>query len=280
MIRYSGLVLMAIACGSAFGQAPAITKGGVVDAASFSAGRPVSAGNIVAIFGTNLATKLTQTDSVLLSTTLGNVSVTFNGINAALQFVAPTQINAQVPWNVLPDGSSGTVNAVVTSQGVPSAPEPVTINAFGPGVYAASGHAFAINVQDPTSTRYVSFAAPVDTFGTGCAIVPQPSTCAFKAFPARVNDALLVYAGGLGALDNPVPTGGLPDSGVVARAKTQPVVLVNNVPASVAYAGASSYVGVYQINMTVPQVAAGSALPFQIQVGGLTTPASTTIAVE
>src|SRR6185369_14731759 len=113
--------------------------------------------SIVAIFGTNLATKTVATDSVLLSTTLGNVSVSFNGINAGLQFVAGTQINAQIPWNVLPAGTSGTVNAVVTSAGQSSAPEPVTINAFGPGVYQANNHAFAINAQDPTTIRYGSF---------------------------------------------------------------------------------------------------------------------------
>ena len=48
----------------------------------------------------------------------------------------------------------------------------MTINQFGPGVYAASGHAFAINAQDPNSVRYASFAAPVNTFGTGCDQTP------------------------------------------------------------------------------------------------------------
>lgn len=279
VFRY-GLLTAVICCSASAQQAPKINAGGIVDAASFSAGRPVSAGNIVAIFGTNLAAQLTTTDTVTLSTQLGNVSVTFNGINAALQFVAPGQINAQVPWDVLSAGTNGTVNAIVTSQGVPSAPEPVTINQFGPGVYAASNHAFAINAQDPNSTRYASFAAPVDTFGTGCATVPQPASCLYKAFPAQVGDVLIVYAGGLGALDNAVQTGQLPPAGVVARTTTTPTVLVNNVPADVLYSGMSTFVGVYQINVRVPQVAAGSALPFQIQVGGLTTPASTNIAVQ
>jgi uncharacterized protein (TIGR03437 family) len=257
------------ACSSAWGQAPSISKGGIIDSAEFAVGRPVSAGSIVAIFGTNLAAKLVQTDSTALSTTLGNVSVTFNGINAALQFVAPGQINAQVPWNVLPAGTNGAVNAVVTSQGLSSAPEPVVINQFAPGVYAASGHAFAINVQDPNSQRYGSFAAPVGTFGT-----------VYPAFPAQVNDVLIVYAGGLGPLSSAVPTGGFPPAGVFPTTTTQPTVLVNNVPAPVAYSGVSSYVGVYQINMTVPQVPSGSALPFQIQIGGITTTNATTIAVQ
>jgi uncharacterized protein (TIGR03437 family) len=281
MKRLTGLFLGGLlAAGALFGQAPVISDGGVIDAADFSVGRPVSAGNIVAIFGNNLATQLTLTDSVALSTTLGNVSVTFNGVNAALQFVSPGQINAQIPWNVLPAGQNGAVNAVVTSAGASSAPVAVTINQFGPGVYAASGHAFAINAQDPNSVRYASFAAPVNTFGTGCDQTPLPASCTYKAFPAQTGDVLLVYVGGLGPLDNAVQTGQLPATGVIARTTTTPMVLVNNVPAEVLYSGMSSFVGVYQINMRVPPGVTGGALPFQVQIGGLTTKNSTNIAVQ
>lgn len=281
MKRITGLFLGGLlAAGALFGQAPVISDGGVIDAADFSVGRPVSAGNIVAIFGNNLATQLTVTDTVTLSTTLGNVSVTFNGVNAALQFVSPTQINAQIPWNVLPAGQNGTVNAVVTSAGSSSAPVAVTINQFGPGVYQANGHAFAINAQDPNSVRYASFAAPVNTFGTGCDQTPLPSSCVYKAFPAQTGDVLLVYVGGLGPLDNAVETGQLPPAGVIARTTTIPTVMVNNVPAQVLYSGMSSFVGVYQINMIVPPGVTGSALPFQVQIGGLTTKNSTNIAVQ
>ena len=281
MKRLTGLFLGGLlAAGALFGQAPVINEGGIIDAADFSVGRPVSAGNIVAIFGNNLATQLTVTDSVTLSTTLGNVSVTFNGVNAALQFVSPGQINAQIPWNVLPAGQNGTVNAVVTSAGASSAPVAVTINQFGPGVYQASGHAFAINAQDPNSVRYASFAAPVNTFGTGCDQTPLPASCVYKAFPAQTGDVLLVYVGGLGPVDNPIQTGQLPPTGVIARTTTTPTVLVNNVPADVLYSGMSSFVGVYQINMKVPPGVTGGALPFQVQIGGLTTTASTNIAVQ
>jgi len=281
MKRLTGFFLGGLlAAGALFGQAPVISEGGVIDAADFSVGRPVSAGNIVAIFGNNLATQLTVTDTVTLSTTLGNVSVTFNGVNAALQFVSPGQINAQIPWDVLPAGQNGTVNAVVTSAGASSAPVAVTINQFGPGVYQANGHAFAINAQDPNSVRYASFAAPVNTFGTGCDQTPLPASCTYKAFPAQTGDVLLVYVGGLGPVDNPVQTGQLPPTGVISRTTTVPTVLVNNVPAEVLYSGMSSFVGVYQINMKVPPGVTGGALPFQVQIGGLTTKGSTNIAVQ
>ena len=281
MKRLSGLLFAGVlAAGAAFGHAPVISDGGIVEAAGFAAGRPVSAGNIVAIFGSNLATQLTVTDTVTLSTTLGNVSVTFNGVNAALQFVSPGQINAQIPWDVLPPGQNGTVNAVVTSAGASSAPAAVTINQFGPGVYQANNHAFAINAQDPNSVRFASFAAPVNTFGTGCDQTPLPASCVYKAFPAQTGDVLLVYAGGLGPLDNQVQTGQLPAAGVIEMTTTIPTVPVNNVPADVLYSGMSSFVGVYQINIRVPPGVTGGALPFQVQVGGITTTPNTNIAVQ
>lgn len=268
------ILITALASCPAFGQVatPAINSGGIIDAASSSVGRPVSAGNIVAIYGSNLAGQIASSDTVPLSTTLSNVSVTFNGISAALQFVAPGQINAQIPWNVLPPGTNGTVNAVVTSQGVPSAPEPVVINQFGPGVYEATiggvQHAFAINATDPTSERYGSFAAPTGSVGS------------YPAFPAQVNDILLVYAGGLGAVNATIATGAAPSDGS-ATTVTSPTVMVSNAPAHVLFSGLSpGYPGVYQVNVTVPQVISGNALPFQIQIGGITSTSATTIAVQ
>jgi uncharacterized protein (TIGR03437 family) len=260
-------LLTAMAACPVFGQAPSINPAGVVDAASFAPGRPVSAGNVVAIFGSNLATQIATADTVPWSFTLSNVSVTFNGITAPLQFVAPGQINAQIPWEVLPAGTSGTVNAVVTSQGVPSAPQPVVVNLFGPGVYTYNNHAIAINITDPTSQRYGAFAAPTGTVGT------------YPAFPAQVNDVLFVYAGGLGAVSAAPPDGAAATTTVTTN--TTPTVLVNNVPAAVSFSGlAPVYPGVYQINLQVPQVASGNALPFQIQIGGITSTSAANIAVQ
>ena len=62
---------------------------------------------------------------------------------------------------------------------------------------------------------------------------------------------------------------------------TTPTVLVNNVPAAVSFSGlAPVYPGVYQINLQVPQVASGNALPFQIQIGGITSTSAANIAVQ
>jgi len=121
---FRALLLLPLAMGAILAQTPAVNVNGTVNAASFAPDQPVAAGSLVAIFGTQLATGLAAADTVPLSTTLGGTSVTINGIPAPLDFVTTGQINAQVPFNVFPDGvtTSGSVNVVVTLNGIPSPP--------------------------------------------------------------------------------------------------------------------------------------------------------------
>jgi uncharacterized protein (TIGR03437 family) len=252
----------------AFGQTPSVNAGGVVNAASFVAGQPVAPGSIVAIFGQSLAANLAQADTVPWSNFLGNVAVAFNGVLAPLQFVSAGQINAQVPWEAFPTGS-GTATVSVNNNGQLSAPQTVVVNPIVPGVFQASGHAIAVNVTDPTSARYGTLAAPSGS-------IPGLTT-----FPARVNDLLFFYANGLGPVDTPVASGQVPPAGKTVRTLTIPTVLVANSPAPVLFAGLTpGYPGIYQVNISVPQVTAGNAVPLQLQANGFTSPATTNIAVQ
>jgi uncharacterized protein (TIGR03437 family) len=81
-------------------------------------------------------------------------------------------------------------------------------------------------------------------------------------------------------VDSPVVSGqGSLDK--IRNAVTTPVALLANTPANVLFAGLSpQYPGIFQVNISVPQVAAGDALPLQFQSGGITSPATTTIAVQ
>jgi uncharacterized protein (TIGR03437 family) len=267
-IALAGILACAAIPQGVLAQTPAITPAGVVNAASFDPGKPLSAGSLVAIFGTNLAAGLAQADTVPLSTSLANVSVSFNGIAAPLDFVSAGQINAQIPYEVLPPGSNGTVNVTVTRNGVPSTAEPIVINQFAPGVFAANGHAIAIIATDPTDPRYGTLAAPSGS-------IPGLTTS-----PAHTNDALIVYATGLGPLDTPVQSGH--DSlDQLRNTATKPTVLVGNVPSTLYFSGLTpQFPGVYQVNIGVPQVAPAAAVPLQIQIGGVTSPATANIAIS
>ncbi|MBI2684883.1 MAG: hypothetical protein HYX27_01100 [Acidobacteria bacterium] len=243
-------------------QGPAVADGGVLNAATFATGQAVTPGSLVSIFGSNLAAGLAQADSIPLSTSLANVSVTFNNVPAPLLFVSPGQINAQIPWNTLPAGTlTGTANVVVTRNGVASAPKPVSLAPFSPGIYAVRNLAIAIN---PDGT----LAQPVGAIqGINCR-------------PAKAGDYVIILGSGLGALDSEVANG-RNSTDKLRNVVTPPQVLVNGMSAQLLFAGISpDFVGVYQVNAFVPAAAgAGSAHPLQWQVSGIASPNTTTMAV-
>ena len=255
------IVLLA-ASAAAFAQTP--TVGGVTDAAGFKT--PVAPGALVSIFGSSLAAGLAQADTIPLSPDLGNVSVTFNGIQAPLLFVSTGQVNAQLPWNVLSSGTAGTANVVVTNAGKPSTSFPVTVGPFSPGIFAINNMAVAINPDG-------SVAAPAGA-------IPGINT-----HPAKAGDpgGLVILCTGLGAVTPPVANGNNANDGVLHTATTMPTVLLGgSMPAPVAFAGLSpQFVGVNQINIAVPANApTGNAVSLQIQVGGATSAANVTIAIQ
>jgi uncharacterized protein (TIGR03437 family) len=99
-------------------------------------------GTLVSINGSNLAAQtvsanLTQSH---LPTTLGGVTVYFNGIAAPLTYVSPTQINAQIPWELT---NTTSINAYVVSNinGAMTYTSPVaaTIVAANPGLAGQMG---------------------------------------------------------------------------------------------------------------------------------------------
>ena len=130
-----GLIVLGLVVSlSAFCQSPTIFNNGVVDAANFTPQQQIAPGGLAAIFGSDLAGALTLADSIPLATQLADVRVTFNNIPAPLLAAIPSgpgnpaQVNAQVPWNVLPQGVSAGTASVVVSRG-----STVVRAASGPG---------------------------------------------------------------------------------------------------------------------------------------------------
>ena len=134
----SFLFYTAILCCNAAAQAqtPVVSAGGVANAANFDPSAGVAPGSMVAIFGTSLASSLSRMDTVPLSISIANVSVTFNGVAAPLQTVSSNVIMAQVPWNVLPDPTvPGTASVVVSGPGIQSQAVTVPIAPATPAIY-------------------------------------------------------------------------------------------------------------------------------------------------
>jgi uncharacterized protein (TIGR03437 family) len=253
-----------LAAMSALAQTPNITQGGVLNAASFAKDRPISPGSLVSIFGSDLAAGLAQADSVPLSTSLAGVSVTFNGVPAPLLFVSGNQVNVQAPWDVLPAGvTSGVADVVVTRNGVQSQAAMVQIAPSTPGIFSippGAGNAVAIN-QDG------SIAAPANS-------IPG-----YPTHPTKVGDTLLVLATGLGAVDSPIENGH-DSSDKIRRTVITPGVFIASQPAQVPFSGLTpQFPGVNQLNVVVPSVTPGNALPIQLEVDGVRTTDQVTIAV-
>jgi uncharacterized protein (TIGR03437 family) len=251
-------------------QTPVVLDNGTVNGASFAASQPVTPGSLVSIFGSQLAGSLESADSIPLSTARGDVSsVTFNGIVAPLYFVSPGQINAQLPWNVLPNGAaSGSVNVVVTRNGVKSAPKSLQVGAFSPGIFATT--------PNPDGTLY---AIAVNLDGT---LAQAPGAIAgLTTHPAKAGDTIIVYANGLGPVDKPVDNGNNTADGLRTNT-TFPTAMVGGVVASVPFSGlAPQFVGVNQVNIVIPQgVTPGNAVTLQLQTGGITSTDKVIIAVQ
>jgi uncharacterized protein (TIGR03437 family) len=237
-------------------QTPLVEPGGVVDAATFAA--PVIPGSLVSIFGSNLASQTVSASVIPLPPQLGGVSVSFNGITAPLLYVSSSQINAQLPWSV---PSSGSVSVTVRNGSGISAPQSVQTAAFAPGLFSVGGYGVAINPDG-------SLAAP-----TG-------AVAGFSSHPATPGDSLLLLASGLGPV-SPAPVTGDNSTDTLRQAADMPVVTIGGVEAQVTFAGLSpQFVGVYQINVTLPAAQSpANAAPITIQTGGVTATVSSIISV-
>ena len=94
----------------ALAQTPQIA--GVVNAANFQP--PVAPGALISIFGSNLATGQAEAHALPLPTNLLGTMVFINGIAAPLLYVSPSQINAQVPYEI-PPNTSATISVHVNN---------------------------------------------------------------------------------------------------------------------------------------------------------------------
>ena len=256
------VMLLATAAVSAYAQTPAVSSGGVSNAANGLG--TVTPGSLVSIYGSELAGGLAQADTIPLATSMSDVSVTFNGVPAPLLFVSGGQINAQLPWNVLSSGTVGTASVVVTRNNQASAPQSLQVGPFSPGIFAIGNIAVAINPDG-------SIAAPAGA-------IPGIATK-----PAKIGDpgGLVILCTGLGAVDPPAVNGA--DSlDALRTATTTPTVLIGGKAATVVFAGMSpQFVGVNQINVAVPSgTPTGDAVSLQLSLGGMTTTATVTIAVS
>ena len=216
---------------------PTITA--IVNGASFQPG--ASPGSIVTITGTNFANSITgivTPNEIVegpLPTTLGGVTVTFNGAAAPIYSISnisgAQQITVQVPFELSP----GQVSLTLSVQGGGSITTMLTLAQFSPGVFftTVNSQPFAVAVRSDGS--YVT-----------------------PANPAHRGENIIIFLTGLGPT-KPIAVTGTEGQG---QAVVAPVVTGLN-DAGVPLISAvltPNLVGVYAVTLTVPANTATGAL--------------------
>ena len=120
---------------------PAPVIGGVVDVASY--GNSLAPGGLAAVFGTDLA--LLGTSASLFDEATGTFPVSFagttvfvNGASSPLIYVAPNQINFQVPWESL---VGRPLHVEVMKNNVLGSATAITLSTSAPSVFSVNGTA-------------------------------------------------------------------------------------------------------------------------------------------
>jgi uncharacterized protein (TIGR03437 family) len=210
--------------------------------------KPVAPGGLISIYGQQMSPVNLATKELPLPTALGESCLTVNGIPLPMLFVSSTQINGQLPFNV--DG-----NAVMTLR----TPGGVSDN-----------YNFTILPAAPSVFRTGS-AGPLTGLATVIRAVNNELVTATN--PIHPKDNIVIYATGLGRTSPPVDSGLPAPSDPLTSAIIVPQITLGGMPLDLQYAGlAPGYVGVYQINASVPGNAPlGLDIPLTINQGSSAT---------
>jgi uncharacterized protein (TIGR03437 family) len=201
---------------------------GIVNAGSsapFTAS--IAPGELLNLYGANLASGIQVASSIPFPTTLGNVQVMVNNIPAPIYYVYPTVLAVIVPYGV-----TGSIAKV---------------------------QVFNNNVASNTVTAWISKTAPgvltqsANGLGYGD-VVHLDGTNVNAKNPAQIGETVSVYLTGLGAVSPTIADGAAGPTNPLSITPTGTIAAyIGGVAATVGYAGlAPQLAGLYQINLTVP----------------------------
>jgi len=242
--------------------APAINAGGIVDAASFTAGKAVAPGSWISVFGTNMTDTTQGANGVNSAFALCSLCNVVNqalpmGIDGAsfsfdtssqslpgrLNYVSPTQLNIQVPWELA--GTSATVKSIVN--------------------YTYSGE----------------YALPLAAYSPGFFVIDQANDVAALDLSYNLVDSnnpvargsyVQLYLNGLGPVTNQPGDGLAAPSSPLAATMAAPTITIGGQAAgTIQFSGlAPGFVSLYQINVQVPAGISAGAQPIACSIGGVT----------
>ncbi|HXA52324.1 MAG TPA: IPT/TIG domain-containing protein, partial [Candidatus Acidoferrum sp.] len=250
--------------GFVIGGAPASTSNAFVNAANPVGGSQLAQRSIASLYGTNLASGVASADGgPPLPFTLADTTLTLGENPVPLFFVSPGQINFQVPR--VTNSTSVTNVSLTITQGAQTSAITVQLKPFAPALFTtnAQGTGQASTVIAGTGT----LAAPAGAFS--------------GSRPAKPGEFLSIYCTGLGDVNNTPGLGSASPSNPLATTLATPVVTIGGQSAQVLFSGlAPGFVGLYQVNVKVPDgVTPGAAVPMILTIGGVASN-TVTIAVD
>ncbi|MGI8741597.1 MAG: S8 family serine peptidase [Bryobacteraceae bacterium] len=234
---------------------PAISQNGVVNAASFEAGKAVAPGSYISIFGSGLSdfTDFAQLElSGALPLAIDSALVSFDvpsaniSLPAHLIYVSPGQVNVQVPWEL---------------QGQSSAQAKVTIG-------FSYGNVVSVPLSDYSPAFFEVSSGAVAALDANSHVIGSSN-------PAKRGQAIQLFANGLGPVTNQPASGDPAPSSPLAQTKSPAAVTIGGQPASVSFSGlAPGFAGLYQVNVTVPANIAAGNQSITVAIGGQTSKTS------
>jgi uncharacterized protein (TIGR03437 family) len=203
---------------------PVLTPNGTLHSFDPLVGAALAPGTIVAIYGQNLAAMAAQPTTIPLPTTFNGTSVIVGGMEAPLYYVSPTQVNAQIPFELQP-GSQ--YDVIVSANGALTNSQPIQLSAATPGLAAFSNGMLIAQHSDGSLVSLTS--------------------------PATAGEYLVAYLAGLGDTTVPVASGAASPTSPLAQPSAAPVLTIDGAPYPILFAGLTpGLVGLYQLNFQVP----------------------------
>jgi uncharacterized protein (TIGR03437 family) len=209
--------------------APVISPNAVLHIFDPQIGGALAPGTVVQIYGDSLAAQPGQPPTIPLPNSFGGTSVLIGGIESPLFYVAPGQINAQVPFEL---AAGRQYQVIINANGALSTPVPIQLDPVSPRrCWLLSGQIIA---------QHPDYSLVLDTS------------------PAKPGEIIVLYVAGMGKTDNPAVTSGSGSPGLLpgdkfAHPLIDPALTLDGVPMKINFSGLTpGAVGLYQVNFQVP----------------------------
>lgn len=225
-----------------YGSTETYAIGGIANAASY---QPAFApGMILYVAGSGFSWVVQTASAVPLSTSMGDVWATINGIPAPLYYVSPFQLDIQIPYEVQPGSATLSVNSLSHQETFT-----FTVTAAAPGIFTAADGSLA-----PFASAARGKTLPMFITGQG-AVSPSVATGATPSSGTPVSEL-------------PVPV--LPVKLTIGGIDVKPAFV--GIP--------KALVGVTQINFQVPANAPLGPQRVIVTIGGVSSAPATLTVTE